>query len=113
MKRLALAMITASILGGCSTGYKWDTDKNGNVYLAGTYQRFDPDKAAAISNELASGAGRFATGYAQGAADYQYTHPTVYVQPSYVVPALPQHGTATVTPTGFGSFGAPSYNINY
>jgi hypothetical protein len=108
MNRIALAMIAALSLGGCSTGYKWDTDRNGNVYLAGTYQRYDPDKAQAIGNELQSGASRFATGYANASPQ------TVYVQPAYqpdYVPPLPR--TAIVTPLGFGSFGQPSYNVSY
>ena len=111
--KIVLGMLAALTLGGCSTGYKWDTDKNGNVYLTGTYQRFDPDKAAAVMGAAADLGSAYYGGRAQGYADYQYTHPTVYVQPSYVAPTLQPHGTATVTPTGFGSFGAPSYNVNY
>jgi hypothetical protein len=89
MKRIALAMIATLSLGGCSTGYKWDTDRNGNVYLAGTYQRYDPDKAQAIGNELQSGASRFATGYSNASAQQ------------------PQHGSA------IGYVGGQPVWINY
>jgi hypothetical protein len=110
MKNIALGILAAITLGGCGEfmdGYNEARAHRGEPGYSSA------DYAAKIGDQLKSGVGRFANGYAQGAADYQYTHPTVYVQPSYVAPALPQHGTATVTPTGFGSFGAPSYNINY
>jgi hypothetical protein len=95
MKRLALGMLAAISLGGCTTTYKWAVDPHGQVYCAGTSATFDPDKAEVIGNELAAGIGRFATGAAQGYQNYQYTHPA------------PVHGSA------IGFIGDQSVWINY
>jgi uncharacterized protein YceK len=126
MKCLVLTILAALSLGGCTTAYKWDTDKKGNVYLAGTSQRFDPDKAAAIAGTVvgttlavAAVGAELGSSYYGGVSDYYATHPTVYVQPSYVAPYQtyqpyqPQHGTATITPMGIDHPIGAGYNINY
>jgi hypothetical protein len=98
-------------LTSCTTNYAWDVDqRTGQVYLKGTRQVFDPQKAAAVVDSVNDAAistvGAYARGYAASAEEYQATHPTVYVQPTYV--PQQQHGTATViTP------GAPISFINY
>jgi hypothetical protein len=102
-----LAIGLAGLLAGCATQYEWDLDhKTGQVYLAGTRRVFNPGAAQQIAEGAANDLGSFAQGYAQGAAEYQATHPTIYVTPTYVPPQ--QHGTATVfTP------GQPMTFINY
>ena len=108
-------MLAALSSGGCTTTCPWSVDhKTGQIYQTGPRYTFDPDKAAAVSNELAAGVGQFATGYANAAAREPAVNPNAPYSPSpsYAQP-LEQHGTATITPIGFGSFGAPSYHINY
>jgi hypothetical protein len=97
-RRIASLFLAATaLLSGC-------TAENQAAFTEGW------NRGIAFRNQvLLPSLGNAMVAYGNGVAQYEATHPTIYVQPSYVQ----QHGTMTVQPTGFGSFGQPSYQINY
>jgi hypothetical protein len=66
--RFARLLLIAGLLSGCTTNYAWDVDQRGQVYLKGTRQVFDPQKAAAVvdavNDTAISTVGAYARGYA-------------------------------------------------
>jgi hypothetical protein len=92
--KFAPLLLIAGLLTGCTTNYAWDVDqRTGQVYLKGTYQTFDSQKALgvvdAVNGAVISTAGAYARGYAASSEEYQETHP-------YVQPTLPQTHMGTI-----------------
>lgn len=116
MKRLDLSLLTASLmggcilLGGCTTSYTWDAHQGPGraiTYTRHDHTTVDPDKVAAVAGAVLDTtlqvAGTASAGYAEGVAEYQYTHPTVYIQPSFIQPQpIYTQQTFHVTPFGGG-----------
>jgi hypothetical protein len=89
MNKLALirhggqALLAALPLGGCTTTYTWNTDKTGSVYTRTSHTSFDPEKAALVADGVTQALGTALVAYSNGVAEYEATHPTVYVQPQH------------------------------
>lgn len=106
MIRLTLTLFAALSLGGCSTSYTWDAHQGPGrsiTYTRHDHMSVDADKVAAVGDALTRASGDFAVGAARGYADYEYTHPIVYVQPSFIQPQpIYTQQTFHVTPFGGG-----------
>jgi hypothetical protein len=109
--KIALTLISAALLGGCTAEQQADARLGWERGVA-TGTRIRNEVVLPLLASTLEVAGTAAAGYAQGYSDYYATHPTVYVQPSYIQPMQPQHGTITVMPTWRNAGDGPTF-INY
>src|SRR5258707_13928757 len=94
-----LFLIAALSLSGCSdfmAGYNDARAHRGEPGYS------FPERLARVGDALTRSAGDAMVGYANGYAEYQYTHPTIYVQPSYSQPYYQAPQTFHVTRYGLG-----------